>query len=66
MNAWWKWSAAGVLAIGMQQACLRKRMRCNVSWAAACANGHGTAGVAQQGMESLAGVPRDELAVENS
>lgn len=32
------------------------------SWAAACANCHGTLGVAQPGMESLAGVPKDELA----
>lgn len=32
------------------------------SWAAACANCHGTLGIAQPGMESLAGVPKDELA----
>jgi sulfide dehydrogenase cytochrome subunit len=32
------------------------------SWAAACANCHGTLGVAQPGMESLAGAPKDELA----
>jgi sulfide dehydrogenase cytochrome subunit len=32
------------------------------SWAAACANCHGTLGVAQPGMESLAGVSKDELA----
>ncbi len=31
------------------------------SWAAACAGCHGTLGVAQPGMESLAGVPKDEL-----
>ncbi len=31
------------------------------SWAAACANCHGTLGVAQPGMESLAGVPKDDL-----
>ena len=31
------------------------------SWAAACANCHGTLGVAQPGMESLAGAPKDEL-----
>lgn len=62
MNAWWKWSAAGVLAIGMQQAFAQADAMQLRSWAAACANCHGTAGVAQQGMESLAGVPRDELA----
>ncbi len=32
------------------------------SWASACANCHGTAGVAQPGMESLAGAPKEELA----
>ena len=31
------------------------------SWAAACANCHGTGGHAQPGNESLAGVPKDEL-----
>lgn len=31
------------------------------SWAAACANCHGTLGVAQPGMESLAGQNKDEM-----
>ncbi len=31
------------------------------SMAAACANCHGTHGVAQKGMDSLAGKPKDEL-----
>ena len=31
------------------------------SWAAACAACHGTAGVAQSGMESLAGADKDEM-----
>ena len=31
------------------------------SWAAACANCHGTLCVAQAGMESLAGAPKDDL-----
>ena len=31
------------------------------SWAAGCANCHGTKGIAQTGMESLAGVNKDEL-----
>jgi cytochrome c553 len=31
------------------------------SWAAACANCHGTHGVAEKGMESLAGQKQDEL-----
>ncbi len=31
------------------------------SWAAACANCHGTNGVAQPGMESLAGANKDDL-----
>jgi cytochrome c553 len=32
------------------------------NWAAACANCHGTNGVAQPGMESLAGQKQDEMA----
>jgi cytochrome subunit of sulfide dehydrogenase len=31
------------------------------SWAASCANCHGTTGVAQPGMESLAGQSREDL-----
>ncbi len=31
------------------------------SWAAACANCHGTDGRAQPGMESLAGVSKDDI-----
>ena len=31
------------------------------SWAASCANCHGTNGLAQQGMEPLAGKSRDEI-----
>jgi len=31
------------------------------SWAAACANCHGTNGVAQPGMESLAGKPQADI-----
>ena len=31
------------------------------SWAAACANCHGTNGQAQPGMESLAGVNKDDI-----
>ena len=31
------------------------------SWAAACSNCHGTNGVAQPGMESLAGASKDDL-----
>jgi sulfide dehydrogenase cytochrome subunit len=31
------------------------------SWAASCANCHGTVGVAQPGMESLAGQPKEDL-----
>ena len=31
------------------------------SWAAACANCHGTLGIAQSGMESLAGANKDDM-----
>lgn len=62
MKSWVKWGAAGVLALGLQQAMAQADALQVRSWAAACANCHGTAGVAQPGMESLAGMPRDELA----
>ncbi|MBP6853260.1 MAG: c-type cytochrome [Rhodoferax sp.] len=57
-----KWGAACVLGLGLQQVSAQADPLQVRSWAAACANCHGTAGVAQQGMESLAGMPRDELA----
>jgi cytochrome c553 len=31
------------------------------SWASACANCHGTAGIAESGMESLAGANKDDM-----
>ena len=48
--------AATVMAIAAQADALQVR-----SLAASCASCHGTQGVAQQGMESLAGKPKDEL-----
>ena len=59
---WTHWALAGMVGAGgtgvwAQADALQVR-----SWAAACANCHGTAGVAQPGMESLAGAPRDEMA----
>ena len=62
MKPWVKWSATCVLGLGLQQASAQADALQVRSWAAACANCHGTAGVAQPGMESLAGMPRDELA----
>lgn len=46
----------GCSAIAQAQEALQVR-----SWAAACANCHGTDGHAQQGMEPLAGVSKDEI-----
>ena len=62
MKLWVKWGAMCVLGLGLQQAFAQSDPLQVRSWAAACANCHGTAGVAQPGMESLAGMPRDELA----
>jgi cytochrome subunit of sulfide dehydrogenase len=62
MKPWVKWGATCVLGLGLQQASAQADALQVRSWAAACANCHGTAGVAQPGMESLAGMPRDELA----
>jgi cytochrome c553 len=56
------WMAAALFALGTGyvngQTVSDAQVR---SWASACANCHGTGGVAQPGMESLAGVPKDEL-----
>jgi sulfide dehydrogenase cytochrome subunit len=55
----WKWMAAGVLclsAVGVQAQVSQIKV-----WAAACANCHGTNGIAQPGNESLAGKDKDEL-----
>lgn len=50
--------AAGPWVAAMAQPADAVQLR---SWAAACANCHGTHGVAQKGMESLAGQSKDEL-----
>lgn len=50
--------AVGPLAVAMAQPVDAVQLR---SWAAACANCHGTHGVAEKGMESLAGQNKDEL-----
>lgn len=49
---------AGPMSAAMAQAADAVQLR---SWAAACANCHGTRGVAEKGMESLAGQNKDEL-----
>ncbi len=62
MKPWKKYAALAVLvtAGGMAGAQAPDALQLR-SWAAACANCHGTAGVAQKGMDSLAGVNKDEL-----
>ena len=63
MKRWMKWSTVCLLGAAIQttraQAADPLQVR---GWAAACANCHGTAGIAQPGMESLAGAPRDDMA----
>lgn len=56
----------GVAALGLLMACglaqAQSASELQVrSWAAACSNCHGTGGVAQPGMESLAGVAKEDL-----
>jgi cytochrome c553 len=57
-----EWALVGLLGAGASGAWAQADALQVRSWAAACANCHGTAGVAQPGMESLAGVPKEELA----
>lgn len=58
-----KMALIGVLSTWMSGAALAQSVDSLQvrSWAAACANCHGTNGQAQAGNESLAGVNRDEL-----
>jgi len=51
--------AAGVLAVAGSAHAQSDPLQVR-GWAAACANCHGTGGHAQPGMESLAGVSRDD------
>lgn len=52
---------AGLLVVGAQQARAQVDALQLRSWAAACANCHGTGGVAQPGMASLAGASKDDM-----
>ena len=56
-----RWGTALALCLGSQLAGAQGDPLQVRSWAAACANCHGTYGIAQPGNESLAGVPKDEL-----
>lgn len=59
---WFYVIAAGTLAAAAMQAQAQEADPLQVrSWASACANCHGTHGVAQSGIESLAGVNKDDL-----
>ena len=62
MNRWNKIAVAGLLAAlggwASAQAVDPLQVR---GWASTCATCHGTAGIAQPGMESLAGVNKDEM-----
>ena len=61
MTIWPKAVLAAVVALGSQSALAQPDPLHVRSWAAGCANCHGTNGVAQPGMVSLAGVPKDQL-----
>ena len=62
MKPWWVWSVTTLaLLLPIAQASAQADALQVRSWAAACATCHGTAGVAQPGMPSLAGMPRDTL-----
>ena len=62
MKPWSKIAAMAALATAASLASAQAPDPMQVrSWAAACANCHGTQGVAQKGMDSLAGVNKDEL-----
>lgn len=61
MEQWSKWGAAVALCVSSQFAGAQGDPLQVRSWAAACANCHGTSGIAQPGNESLAGVPKDDL-----
>ena len=62
MKRWMKLALVGLLGAGVSGAWAQADALQVRSWASACANCHGTGGVAQPGMESLAGVPQEELA----
>ena len=61
MKHWSKLGAVAALFLVWQVASAQGDPLQVRSWAAACANCHGTHGVAQPGNESLAGAPKDEL-----
>ena len=61
MTIWPKAVLAAVVALASQSALAQADPLQVRSWAAGCANCHGTNGVAQPGMVSLAGVPKNQL-----
>ncbi|MCI4441148.1 cytochrome c553 [Tibeticola sediminis] len=60
MKTWIAGALALAAGLGVAQAQPADAVQLR-SWAAACANCHGTHGVAEKGMESLAGQKQDEL-----
>ena len=61
MTKWRKAVAAAAVLLGSQLALAQADPLQVRGWAAGCANCHGTGGVAQPGMVSLAGAPKSEL-----
>lgn len=63
MKYWRLWMAAAALGAASPLTFAQGANALQVrNWAAACANCHGTNGVAQPGMESLAGQKQEDLA----
>ena len=61
MTKWRKAVAVAALLLGSQLALAQADPLQVRGWAAGCANCHGTNGVAQPGMVSLAGVPKVQM-----
>lgn len=61
MTRWVKAVATSALCLGSQLGFAQTDPLQVRSWAAGCASCHGTRGVAQPGMASLAGAPKEEL-----
>lgn len=60
MRAWHLWAGLGLCAVGAVASAQTNSAQIR-SWAASCANCHGTNGKAQPGIESLAGMSATDM-----